>query len=565
MSLSSSLQLASNSLRANEIGLQVVSQNIANSNTDGYIRESVLLTAAPTQRVGGLLLGMGVQVSAVVQQLDAFLEERLRSSVSDLSGSEAIESAYMQLESVLGELGDTDLSTSLNDFFSSISEILNSPESTSVRNLAVLQGGTLTDEIQRMAAQVVELRNDLNEQVETMADQINSLTEQISVLNVRIAELEGGSTSSSDAVGLRDQRLMALESLAELVNIKVSEQKSGGVAVYVGGEYLVFEGTARQVELVHASDRGLAAASIQICETASPLKATSGEMQGLTYARDEVLGTFLDSLNDFAAALINEFNKLFSSGQGLEGFTELTGTYHADDPKAALNQAGLSFTPSNGSFQILVYNEKTGLTRTSQITVDLNGQGKEMTLEDLETALKKVDGVSAEITSTRALKISATGANEQISFADDTSGILAALGLNTFFTGTSALDIGVNDYVEANSSLFAASSGGIAADTATAVELANFIDRPLVSRNGSTMSFLYDKMVSEVTQGSAVSQAVAEGDRVYEASLRGQKSAVSGVNLDEEAISMLAYQRAYQASARLIAAVNELFEILVSI
>ena len=565
MSLFSTMQMASNALQANQIGLQVVGQNIANCNTPGYIREEMLLAPAPTQRVGGLLLGMGVSVEAVVQKIDAFLEERLRSAVSDQSSAETVEQSYAQLESIIGELGDTDLSTSLNNFFSSISEILNQPESVSVRNLAVLQGETLTSDIQRMAGRVVEIRKDLNERVESMAADINRLTEEISTLNVRIAEVEGGNVSNSDAVGLRDQRLVALEELATLIDIRVTEQQSGGVAVYSGGDYLVFEGTAREVELTRSSDRGLAVADILVSETASPLNPSSGQLQGLIYSRDEVLGSYLDDLNDLAATLTYEFNKLYSGSQGLKGYEELTSTFYVDDVDLPLDRAGLNFTPSNGSFQVLVNDIETGLTQTSEIIVDLNGQGHDMTLDDLAAAFNEIDGVSAEITAVRGLKISCTGANQQIAFADDTSGVLASLGLNTFFTGTNALDIGINSDVEADPTLFAASSGGIGADTDAAIELANFIDRPLDSEDGATLSFLYDRMVSEATQGATVAKAVAEGARVFEVSLRGQKTAASGVNLDEEAVNMLSYQRAYQASSRLISALNELLEILVNI
>lgn len=565
MSLYSSMNIASNSLRANEIALQVVAQNIANANTPGYIREEVQFAPAPTQRIGNLLLGMGVRVDAVVQKIDLFLESRLRNAVSDQGSAETIEQNYAQLESIIGELGDTDLSTSMNNFFASISEILNQPESASVRNLAVLQGETLTADINRMATRVVEVRGDLNERVVSMADDINRLTNEISVLNVRIAEAEGGNISNSDAVGLRDQRLVALENLAKIIDIKATEQLSGGVAVYSGGDYLVFEGTVREVNVVSSTDRGLAVAEIKITETNASLDPSSGRLQGLVYARDEVFGDYLDKLNDLAGTLAYEFNKVYASGQGLKGFEELTSTFNVDTTDDPLDQTGLDFTPVNGSFQVLVYNKKTGLTQTSQIIVDLNGMGDDMTLEDLTADLNAIDGVSAEITSNRSLKISSTGANQEIGFADDTSGVLAALGLNTFFTGSNALNIGINSDVKSDPLRFAASKGGIGADTDTAIELVNFIDRPLSTKDGSTLAFLYDRMVSDATQGSTVAKAVAEGIRVFEVSLRGQKTAMSGVNLDEEAIHMLAYQRSFQASARLIVTINELFAILVSI
>ncbi|HUT93177.1 MAG TPA: flagellar basal body protein, partial [Thermoguttaceae bacterium] len=83
MSLFGSIQLATNSLRAAQIAIQVVGQNIANANTPGYIREEVLLTPGPSQKYGGVLLGTGVRIDAVFQKIDRFLEERLRGSVSD--------------------------------------------------------------------------------------------------------------------------------------------------------------------------------------------------------------------------------------------------------------------------------------------------------------------------------------------------------------------------------------------------------------------------------------------------------------------------------------------------
>ncbi len=68
-----------------------------------------------------------------------------------------------------------------------------------------------------------------------------------------------------------------------------------------------------------------------------------------------------------------------------------------------------------------------------------------------------------------------------------------------------------------------------------------------------------------MTQGSSVAKAVAEGFRTFEDTLRGQQLATSGVSLDEEAVRMITYQRAYQASARFITVLNELLDVLVNL
>ncbi len=565
MSLYSSIRLAANSLRANDIGLQVVGQNIANANTPGYIREEVVLSPAPTQRVGDLLLGMGVTVEAVIQKIDTFLEERLRGSVSDRSDAETRESNYAQLEGVIGELSDTDLSTSLNAFFSSIAEILNQPESVSVRNLAVLQGVTLTTGINNIADRVSEIRSDINDRVIDMADNINRLIEEIRSLNIRISQVEGGDISASDAVGLRDQRLLALEDLARLVDIRVREQPSGGVAVYSGSDFLVFEGTGRTVEAVLQSTAGLPAAAIHMANTDSPLNPASGELAGLLYTRDQIMGGFLTELDTFSQTLAFEFNKIYSAGQGLNGYQSLTSEFAVTANNLALNAAGLQFTPVNGSFQVMVHNTKTAETQTTDVVVDLNGLGQDMTLADLTAALGAVDGITATVSAGGNLTLSSDSADQEFAFRGDTSGVLAALGLNTFFSGSTARRLGVNQVVRDDPATFTASHDGIGADTENAVAMAAFIDFSIQSQNGSSLAVLYDRMIATTTQGSSISRAVAEGARMFETTLRGQKTATSGVSLDEEAVQMISFQRAFQASATYIATLNELFGILVNL
>jgi len=565
MSLFGSIQNAVGALRASQIGLQVVGQNIANANTPGYIREEVNYVPAATQRIGGILLGLGVKVAGVVQKIDTLLEQRLRSATSDRANAEGVEQTFQQLEGLIGELGDTDLSTSMNNFFSSINEVLNQPESLSIRNLAVLKGKTLAQDINRLAQRVGELRTDVNRRVGSAVDNINRLTSQIRDLNIRIAQMEGGDTSNSDAVGLRDQRHKALLELASLIDIRAEEQDNGTVTVFTGGDYLVFQGQSRDVKAVQLTDRGIATTEIRLVETDAPLQSTSGELAGLIEARDGVLGGFLDSLNDFAGTLAFEFNKVYSQGQGINGFQELKSEFGVVSQGAALDEAGLEFSPVNGSFQVQILNRKTGLTKTTDIVVDLNGLDHDTTMTDLAAALNAIDGMSASVTVDGRLSLNSDSSDQEIAFANDTSGILAALGMNTFFSGTDALSIGINQYVTTDPGKFAASRGGVGEDTDNAIELASFLDRPLSSQFGASIGELYGQLTGAVTQSSAEATSAAEGFRVYETALNGQSLATSGVSLDEEAIKMMSYQRAYQASARYISTLNELLDVLINL
>jgi flagellar hook-associated protein 1 FlgK len=428
----------------------------------------------------------------------------------------------------------------------------------------VLQGKTLATDINRLASRVGQIRSDLNDRIKGAASDINRLLEEVRVLNIRIAETEGGDVSASDAVGLRDQRNLALNRLAELIDIRVQEQPSGTVTIFSSGDYLVFEGVRREVGISLSADRGLSVAEIRIADIDAPLQFNAGEVAGLMSSRDDVLGRFLDQLDSFAGTLAFEFNKVFSSGQGLNGYQTLTSFSAVDSATAALDAAGLPFTPVNGSFQLQVHNKRTGLTQTTDIKVDLNGLDNDTSLTTLASALDAINGISASV-SLGKLTITSDSSDQEFAFAKDTSGVLAALGINSFFTGSSARELAVASEFLQDPSKFAASGGGIAEDTSIAVELANFLDRPLTTRNGATLSVLYDQITGETTQASTVARAVAEGARVFEESLEGQHLAISGVSIDEEVVRMIQYQRAFQASAKYISTLSELLDILVNL
>ena len=97
------------------------------------------------------------------------------------------------------------------------------------------------------------------------------------------------------------------------------------------------------------------------------------------------------------------------------------------------------------------------------------------------------------------------------------------------------------------------------------MELAGLLDEPLESGNGSNLTTLYDQLAGGTIQASAVSRSVTDGLRLFQQTIQGEHLAISGVNLDEEAVQLITHQRAFQASAKLIATVSELLEILTTI
>jgi flagellar hook-associated protein 1 FlgK len=553
-----------------QIGLQVVSNNIANANTPGFIREQANYVPAPVQKIGNLTVGLGVLVESITQITDNFLTNQLRGATSDRVSAEIQDKAYKGIEQLLGELSDNDLSTALTGFFGSIEDTVNpvAGDALSVRNLTVLEGAQLTSEIRRIESRAKDLRDSYDTQISQSVGQINQLADQIAKLNIRITQVEGGSSAKSDAGALRTAREQAVAKLTELVSATVTEQPSGGLSIAIGGEFLVFEGERREVRLETSDDFQEAASRLVFTDTGKDLDIKSGRIHGLTAARDEIVDGFRESLDEFAATLIHEFNLVYSQGQGLEGFKSLTSVNSVDDPARALDAAGLAFPPKHGSFQIAVKNGSSPVVEP-YIYVNLRSEGSEAksTLWDIAAQIDAIEGLNASVDSLGSLSIVGQSNEVSFSFSNDDSGFLASIGLNTFFTGSGSTDISVNNELNGirNAGKLALSLSGPGGTTENVATLAGFIDKPLDSLDGASITARYDQVVNELAQHSTVAGSVAEGLGVFEATLANEFQAVSGVNIDEEAIQMISLQRIYQATARVISTIQEMLDTLVNL
>src|SRR5262249_7208065 len=157
--------------------------------------------------------------------------------------------------------------------------------------------------------------------------------------------------------------------------------------------------------------------------------------------------------------LIYEVNKIHSSGRGLVGYTSVTSEHAVRDVNAALNTpaAGLPFPVQNGTLLVKVRDTASGAVTTRQIGIDLDGLNNDDTsLSSPTAALNTVPGVTATIGADGRLSVNAAPGSD-VSFSEDSSGVLAALGVGGFFKGTNAGDIGVADAVANDPRLIAAS------------------------------------------------------------------------------------------------------------
>lgn len=564
MGLNAAFSIAATSLEIFSTGIQVAGENIANAQTPGYVRNELSITTAPPVNRGGILLGNGAVALGVRQRIDAYLQKRIYSANSDATASTARNTVWKQLEGALQEMGSGDISTAITSFVGKLSDLANQPEDGGVRQLAVEQARAFATTFNNVRSRVDQLRSSLNGKVSDLTAEANKLIDQIGKLNPQITSIESAGLLPSDAGGLRNQRLAALDRLSEILPIHTIEQPTGSVDVYFGSESLVLQGTVQHLETTIKVDHNVSVAQVRIEGNKYPVTGTQGELNGVLNGRDNVLGNFTEQLDTLAASTIFEFNKLHASGQGTRGYTSLTASYVPADPTTALNASGLPFAPKNGSFQVRVTNKTTGVSTTTNIAVDLDGLGTDTSLTSLTADLDGVANMTASFGADRKLQLAADPGYE-ITFANDTSDTLASLGINTFFTGTNSYNIGVNSVITNDPAFLATGRGGGAADGSNAVALAQFADSAVAGLKDVSISDYYQNVVSLVAQSSASEDALSKGYESFRGSLLGQRDQYSGVSLDEEVVRVMQLQRSFQMSGKMISTIDELFRTLLQL
>lgn len=577
MGLTSAFQIGHSALTASQLAIQVAGNNLANAATPGYSRQiAYLIPGRGIAGAGGVSVGTGVLVRDVQRQVDHALRARLWSGISTEAAAAQTLNIMGQVEAVLNELSDEDLSSELSAFFNSWSERANLTQSSAV---VVQQGQRLAEFIQRVRGDLESQKGQIDRELGAQTTAANALLTQIAALNTQIADAEVGGTTANT---LRDQRDTMIAELSQYLDVSVVEQPSGAADILIGSTPVVLGGRSRGIELERRTVDGEMSVSIAVGEDGERLDVRSGSLGALLENRGASVEGTIGALDRLASQLIYQVNRLHSTGTNAAGMRTTTGTLalSAGDRTLALNDpanrtlAGLPFAPSNGGFTVQIKNAATGAVRTVRIDVDLDGRdatgaagyGDDTSAEDIRAALDAIDGLSASFTADGRLKIDAdTGV--EFSFTEDSSGALAVLGVNAFFSGSDGSDIAVSAALQANPDLLATGRivDGQFTENGTALQISGLQELALAELGGRSIRESWTGAVQAL--GVRVDAAVAEAEAatIVRESLEAQRGAVSGVSVDEETINLMTYQRQYQGAARFIATVDELMQVLIDL
>jgi len=557
--LGTSYQIGNSALAAYQAAIAVTGQNIANVGNPDYARQTGRLEPINGGTTSsGTAPGAGINLANLQRHLDEAVESRLRLSLAERSGAEARYQSLSRVEALYDELTEYDLSSQLNKLFGGLASLQADPTETTARNLVIAQADAVIETLQRHRNGLLNEASDLNNTIEELTQNANVLASEIAELNELIVTAEAHSPGGAGA--LRDRRDGLLRELGELMEVETREQSNGILNVYVGSEPLVDFNHSRGLTTEAVLEDGVERVTVRFADNNGTVILREGQVGALQEARDVHLAGQIEKLDGLTRALIYEVNRVHSSGRGLVGYSSLMGSYAVDDATAALNsdEAGLVFPVENGTFLVHVGDPDTERTTTRLIAVDLDGlNDDDTTLTSLAAALDAVPNLNATVTADNRLQLS-TDAGCEATFSEDSSGALAALGVAGFFEGTDARTMDVASAVRADPRLIATSLNGAPGDGSNAGRLAAVGSNVSDLLAGQTIQDFHAGLVNTLAvQVSAAQTEYEASDAVY-SSLLAQREATSGVSLDEEAINLTKYERAFQGASRFLSVLDSL-------
>ncbi len=332
------------------------------------------------------------------------------------------------------------------------------------------------------------------------------------------------------------------------------------------------------------------------CENITPQISLSGQdntrrlvggtLTGYFNFRDDYIGDYRDKLDSFAQALIWETNRIHSQGAGLAHHGGITGTYAVDSDVVALGSDASGLAYGNrlaaGSAKLYVYDATTGAL-VSNASLDFSAapglQGfdpSQHTLEDVRDAINRSFGgsLTASIVNHR-LQITANS-GYTFEMGEDTTGLWAALGVNTFFDGSDARSLSFNSGIQQNLAHINAGHVNGAGEANTGDNTSALAMTHLSSKKVSitsvhsgtvstTLSSFYNSLVAEVGGDTERASFNFIYQKALADDLDRRQQEVSGVNLDEEMSDMIKFQHSYTAAAKLITTADQMMQTLLGL
>jgi flagellar hook-associated protein 1 len=317
MGITSTLSIAAQALKAQQLAVQTTGHNLANVATPGYSRQRVDLVAASPSFEGGVWVGRGVDATGIRAIVDRFSEAELLTVHTNVGFSETEHRTLSAIEQAFPTTGGID--AALNNFFGALSDLASNPSGQAERVSLIGKANGLGENFRQTRNVLLSIQTNLDKDLEAAGRQLNVLTKQIAALNQQIAF---GESTGEPANDFRDQRQVLLQQLSHLTGATAREEKDGQVTVLAGNLLLVSGNRAATVDSSTLGPSGLHVLLFQgpdgLSYDATSLFAT-GQIGAILKNRDTDVPDVITRLDVLAKTVVDQVNAQHAAGFDLDG------------------------------------------------------------------------------------------------------------------------------------------------------------------------------------------------------------------------------------------------------
>jgi flagellar hook-associated protein 1 len=620
MGLSQALSSALAGVNTTQQSLSVISGNVANANTPGYVEE----TTNEVEVASSGTSGTSVDISGINRDLNTLLQGQLWTETSGGSYADTGAQMYQQLQQIYGTPGSsTSFDAIYNNFTDALQGLSTNPASTSQQSAVIGAAQELTQNLNSMTSTIQQLRTQAEQGISTGVQTASGLLQQIAQLN---NQLEGSANAAdSSTATLEDQRDQDITQLSQLMNVTVIHNSGNQISIFTAnGQQLVAGPQASQLTFNNAGT--LSATSSYSTDpsqdtvgtiTLTPPGGTpidlvaenaiqSGQIGAYLQMRDTVLPqaqTQLDELaNQMSQALSNQTTSGTAvtsgsqAGYSIDTSAVLPGNSvqltYTDSGNVAhtitivsLGQGGslpLQISAANPNNQTIGVNFSAGMTSAvAQLNAAFNGKlqfsnpsGNVLLVLNTTGSGNVVNSLSATATVT-----SVTNGSAQLPlFTDGGSPITGEL------TTTGSQTTGLAGRIEVNPALVSSPSGLVDYSASTPAGDAtrpNFMLNQLTAATltyspttgigsaqapySATLTDYMSQIVSQQSQAANAATNLQQGQDTVVSALQQRFNNQSGVNIDTEMSNLIALQNAYSANARVMSTVESMMSTLMQV
>ena len=615
MGLSSALATAMSGLRANQAALSIVSGNIANAQTPGYV------TQTPNQvEVATGTSGTSVDVTGVSRQLDLYIQSQLRTETSGSGYADQMSNILGQLQSVYGTPGgDGTLETTYNNFTSALQALSTSQGSESAQTAALGAAQSLAQSLNATSQGIQTLRTNVSQDIGSSVTQANADMSTIATINT---QLQGLAPTDPAAATLMDQRDNAINDLSKLMDVRTVTDSSNETSVFttsgvqlVGGELaskMTFSSpgtlTANNLYSSNPAQNGVGSLTIALpnggsYDMVANKSITSGQIAADLTLRDQTLVQAQTQIDQLAATMSSALSDTTTPGTAISGtpagFSVSTSNIQ---PGNTINLT-VTNTGTNAKQQISIVNvtDPTALplpnapnANPKMIGVNLSGGVNATVLAQLNAQLGpglvfSGSGTTLNITGSAATTInsttttttasSLTGGSAQVPlFTDGTSLYTSAFtGAGSQMTGYAGR-ITVNPALvtnPANFTVYSNSPPTAAGDTTRSdflysqLTTASFNYSPQTGLGSTASPFtgtitgFMQQFLSQQANTASTATSLQQGQDVVVSTLQQKFNSVAGVSIDTEMSNLIALQNSYAANAHVMSVVQSMMNTLI--